>query len=118
MENTSLRAELEQAREAYRQAKADEHGLQDQLTEAHRRVISAYYALQDLEAKVPPPTEEEQLQELVAQHAAPGVRWKTYPNDMRPGQFFVAEDRPIEPYPQSAVERSLLGTRYPAIPRG
>ncbi len=49
--------------------------------------------------------------------AAPEGPWRTFPNPMRSDGVFVAQDRPIEPYPGNP--RDLDGNPHlPAVPKG
>lgn len=52
---------------------------------------------------------------LVEQYYSPGVKWRTYPNPMRGDGVFVAEDKPVEPYP--GVRRLDGSSIYPATPQ-
>ena len=55
------------------------------------------------------------VERLVEQFYSPGVKWRTYPNPMRSDGVFVAEDKPIEPYP--GVSRIGGSPIYPATPQ-
>lgn len=56
----------------------------------------------------------DRLYRLVEKHKKIGIRWRTYINPMRDDGLFVAEDKPLEPYPEiTNMDGSPV---FPAIP--
>jgi hypothetical protein len=54
------------------------------------------------------------LSELFNRLYVPGIKWATYINPMRSDGVFIAEDKPIEPYPDIKIRGEPY---YPAIPK-